>query len=244
LRPLLREADLERAPARADPPRREDAAFLPPEDFRAPPFFAPPFRPPDALRAAGRDVPRFRAGDVFFAPDFRPPEEPRDALDVLPPLFLEPSLDAFPRDPLPRDDPPDSVRLPPEDAPLLVPVDAEVPDTKVLRPSDVEELPPAPPIEPPPEDEPLPNAEPAPEVAPPAAPPLVLPPKPPPVRVDSCFFPDPFGRPLRPRGAPPPNRSSSSSSSSPSSPSATTVASESTSSSSSASSALSQSRSL
>src|SRR3954471_1724301 len=226
--------------------------FLPP-DLRAPAFFAPPAR--DAV---------FRVPPAFFPVDFLPLED-RDALLVA--FFLDPPDDPD-VDPLVDPDPdrlaeldgapvPPPEAIPPPDRPLLeldpVPVRPELeaappPTDGVREEPNPDEVPPNPPlgvVEVPPSPE-LPDEPELVPPRPPSPPPAALPPPPalpPPASEDSCFLPDPFGRPLLPRGAPPPKRSSSSSSSS-SSASLTTVASESVSSSSSASSALSHRRSL
>lgn len=235
-----------RPPARLLEPRDLDADprpedFRPPElrppDFRAPPFLAPDRL--DFLAAA------FRPPDDDFRPDFRPPddlEELREAFFLLPPLDLR--LLELP-DPL---DPVEDRLLAPDVLPVRADDPVE-PDEPALLPNELGRAPPeVPPPRPdavPEDDEPPPNPE-LPELDP-VPPPLKTleapPPLPPPVSEDSCFLPEPFGRPRLPLGAPPPKRSSSSSSSS-SSPSATTVASVSVSSSSSESSALSQRRSL
>src|SRR4051812_38253373 len=230
------------------------ADFLPPE-LRAADFRAPALRAPERLDGRLED---FRAPDDAFRPDFFPSED----LDAPPEVFLRPPPDDLRLlDPLEPLEPP-AERLDPADVPALrveledpaVRVEPEDPLSEELdRLAPPNEPLPAPEVEaggtaapaPPPND-PLPEAPPPVALLPPpkAPPPGALPPpEPVPASDDSCFLPDPLGRPLLPRGAPPPNRSSSSSSSS-SSPSATTVASVSASSSSSESSALSQRRSL
>lgn len=214
-----------------------------------PPFLAPPLRLRDLGAPPDRDLPALRAEDfrppaflpaAFFLPPDRPlasfPADAFRAPDFFPP---EAFFAGFPAAALGaveagRDVAAGRLALvPPLDA---RPAAAE-PEPNGVRPAAPAAAAPAPKAL---LDAPLPYGElpPAP-LEPPAGPP-----EPPPVSVDSCRFPEPFGRPLLPLGAPPPKRSSSSSSSSASSPSLTTVASESTSSSSSASSALSHRRSL
>ena len=225
LAPPLRPRDLEVPRARELAPRRA-------EDFRPAAFRAPPFR-----------APAFRPLVLAF---FRPPERAllvfRALEDFLPGFFLPKDLDELFAAFLAL-----AVEVPPTGRALAVGPPALVPPG-VTRPAEVElepngvrpALPEVPPTPSPPLD--VPEDGPLPKLEPPLVPPV--PPSPPPVSVDSCRFPEPFGRPLLPLGAPPPKRSSSSSSSSASSPSLTTVASESTSSSSSVSSALSHRRSL
>jgi len=200
--------------------------FRPPElDFRP-----PDFRAPDRLDDLLDD---FRPPDDALRPDFFPPDD-LDAVFAaffrLPPAafrLLDPPVDPLVGLLAEPDVPPERVAGLDDDPPLPNelgrPALADVPEP---RPEVVPE-----------EERLLPNAE-LPEAPPPPMPPSPPPLLPPPVRDDSCFLPEPFGRPLLPLGAPPPKRSSSSS------PSATTVASVSGSSSSSASSALSQRRSL
>src|SRR3954469_3757285 len=245
LPPELRAADFrppdlrppERLDGRVDDFRLPDDAFRPdflvPEDLDAPAevFLRPP---PEDLRLL--DPPdRVDAPDLLAPPELpdalEPPEPPADRLDPadVPALRVEledPAVRVELEDPLSEE----LERLAPPNAPVPAP-EVEAGGTAAPAP---------PPNDPPPEAPPPVALLPPPKAPPPVA---LPPPEPVPAKDDSCFLPDPFGRPLLPRGAPPPNRSSSSSSSS-SSPSATTVASVSASSSSSESSALSQRRSL
>src|SRR6185295_17893834 len=213
--------------------------------FEPPPFFAfdlePPFEPLLApFREAALAPPDLRAPAFFFAPPpglralFAAP--PFLAADLLAPDDFEALLAAGALG-IPDGRPAELVE------PVVLPAadDEPAPEGEV-RPAMLDEVPlPKAPLEAgvevPPKLELPPDPPKLPR--PPAPPPLA----PPPVSDESCFLPDPLGRPLLPLGAPPPKRSSSSSSSS-SSPSLTTVASESASSSSSASSALSHRRSL
>ena len=198
------------------PPDRDFPA-LRAEDFRPAAFRAPAFfLPPDRALA-------FFPAEAFFAPDFFPPEAffadfPAPALGAVEAARVVAA---------------GRLAIAP---PLAARPAAAEPEPNWVRPAAPAAAAPAPNAL---LDAPLPYGELLLVPLPPAAPP-----EPPPVSVDSCRFPDPFGRPLLPLGTPPPKRSSSSSSSSASSPSLTTVASESTSSSSSASSALSHRRSL
>lgn len=206
-----------RLPDLEAPPDRA-LVFFPAEGFRPPAFLvATFFLPPDRGLA-------FFPADAFRAPDFFPPEDffadfPAPALEA-----VEAGRDVA------------TGRLTLVPPPGARPAAAE-PEPNGVRPAAPAAAAPAPKAL---LDAPLPYGE---LLLAPLEPPAT-PPEPPPVSVDSCRFPEPFGRPLLPLGAPPPKRSSSSSSSSESSPSLTTVASESTSSSSSASSALSHRRSL
>jgi hypothetical protein len=198
------------------PPDR-DLLALRADDFRPPAFRAPVFFLPPARGLA------FFPADAFRAADFFPPED----------FFVDfpaPDLGAVK---VGRDVAAGRLALVP---PLAARPAAAAPEPNGVRPAAPGAAAPAPKAL---LGAPLPYGE---LLLVPLAP--AAPPEPPPVRDDSCRFPEPFGRPRLPLGAPPPKRSSSSSSSSESSPSLTTVASESTSSSSSASSALSHRRSL